>query len=66
MALTVANIAALCGCYFMWDVCAWWREKYQAGSFRSLAGVVLAHAGIIALYITLSYRVLRAFPSETG
>lgn len=56
-----ANILALAGTYLLWDLGAWWREKYQAGKFKTIAGAALAHAGIVASYVFIMINVLRAF-----
>lgn len=55
----LANVLALAGTYFVWDIGQWWREHYRGGSFRTVTGVVLAHAGALALFILICYQVLR-------
>lgn len=56
----LANILALAGSYLLWDLGAWFREKYQGGNFTTIAGALFAHAAIIAVYVALCYAVLRA------
>jgi hypothetical protein len=57
-----ANLLALAGAYMLWDLSAWFRDRYSAGRFKTIVGALGAHFAIILIYCFITYQVLATAP----
>lgn len=54
----LANLLALCACFFVWDLGSWYRERFQGGSFTTIPGFVVAHVGMVVIYVWVTWAAL--------
>jgi len=59
MIILAAAALSLAACFLVWDLCAWYREKYQGGSFTTIHGCLSMHLWMVVIYVWVSWAFLK-------